>query len=1191
MSITSAETKKSLESDIEREFREDEQKRLEERKKRDEKYLEESKQREEEWRKRDRQFQIEMAKTMNNALLPSLLAMQAKASDSSLTADQRKELADNANKLKIMLLQNTASLSGPNSVLNQELQGLKAQQRVNERTNRELEFDRIFSVIFSKIGGRIDPEDIGHPTVVQFNQRYFSNEHANLDYTKEGFPRILELLMKFLALSKPNPLAPKKQMTERAFREAFARTKSCLSTLSAEQFLQIIKLFTDCKAINHFSLDKVDCDYGTIFGEALAENKWEQALGLMRFGLTTVMGSDLEMTWGGPMIRTKMWISGGNPTPPGHEKGEKLMAACKEGNADRVRSLIMNEGADSNYVDSFGQTPLIAAKNADVVMALIAPDMPMLESGKKIDTSVKMDISKRANVNYVYEGNHKLGPRLSPLPHAVSNVAETGVNKIKSLCSPKEVTKETLTMGLMEILSILDQGSIALEALNALLWRFKDVHSVEEPQTVASTFYDSPFWARPKTFDKQSFSVRGGRRVYNPFNATFLGALVHRLMYNNTQIVTETIHQMIELMVKEGADISCTDLLESNALFFAIENAEYLGTKVVKTLLASESLSKSFLLEAHSKIKEVLNPKIKAELEEIFKPRMQTLTKKDHKLFALIKKREKLLAKKFFNQLKTIKPKKIVVDEKSFKLPPGFTAKEQKAHAELLNAMEKDCVAVCEAAKISRDKAIEKIDQLVDSYNKVSYRAVIDDHFYKIYLWSILDAYPFDNNDTLLIKSSLEQVAYSIKEIIFDCSYKFQRHLLQTKAIANPSSPTVSISIAQAEFIDADIFEICRAAQKAQVEGIEKLKQLVTAFKARHGENANIHAYHKGLAAIHYAAQKGDVDSVIFLDSQSNIDGLYLPSQLPNKTTVLQYLIKAGKSDLYIKKKAEFDEANPQLVRKKVTSTTHTTAATYRSNFKEKFLSDSRFSTNYQASAPSNTANASTRTAAVPLTAALAKDDAKRYMKPPGQITGTSTVSQPTAVLSQSSGLTSASSISTGSYEALLRASEESLVPETTPATASASSNPPLLTAAEQYKSERENMDKLYEICSVASKVELESVKALVPGYIKIKDCSINTVYKDKHSKLQGTILHYACQAKATDEKTRADKVNMILYLEGQGANINIRAAGKSSPAVMLEKDKEAFALYQRLKKEAQEAQSNPTASIIVSTVTSTSNK
>lgn len=1200
MSTKSDEMKNTVESYTERRAREEQE------------YLAESKAREEERQRRIREFDVEMASTMHNTMLRTLLALEAKTLDSKLTDKERKAYADQANQLNIALLSNTAALSEPNSVIRKELKTLKAEQRVNGRSKRELEFDRIFSVIFSKIGGQIDFEDRGSPEIALINSKYFPNESPNADYTKQDFPKILVLLTKFLALSKQKDKNQKYKMSERAFREAFARTNVCLDTLSTEQFLQIIKLFVDCREQNHFSLDKVDCDQGTLFGEVLFQKKWDIALGLMRYKLTSVMGSDLGMIWGESTVRTKMLVQGGNPTPPGHEKGEELMQACREGNADRARALIMKEGANSNYVDSFGLTPLIAAKNADTALAVMLPDMPILKPGQRpnadTDTAYKkMDFSKRANVNYLHKGPHGMGPRLSPLPQAILDIAKTGPDKVNLLVMPNEITKETLQMGLMEILSILEEGNLALQALNSILWRFKDKHSVEDAKP-ASPFYDSPWYGRSKTFDKESFSLRGGRRVYNPFNASFLGALVHRLMYQNTEIVTETIHQMIELMVKEGADVSCTDLLESNALFFAVENAEHMGTRVVKTLLASEDIKGTLVVDAHSIIPQLSDPKVKAELEEIFKPHMEKFAKLG------------------------IEPR----------LKPSEA--QTKADSKL--------------SIVSTSTAAAKPD-------------------------------------------------------------------------ATLSSTTMAEQKAQSEFFAADIFEICRAAQKAQTEGIEKLKQRVATFKARHGENANIHAYHKGLAAIHYAAQKGDVDSVIFLESQSNIDGLNLPSQLANKSTPLQYLTRAGKLDLFIERKAALDKTDAESIRKKVSSAQPKTSV-YRSNtattpssitrssmdiklqsddskpkargsvdqpepapvpalkiskattsskrilttteiklindtcmimrdknekdrqpanlnetdlkvYKDKkqkefeaavavlisngllnegytagitalhfactknyfpeavylnekgasleqpaangltpnkILGDEKSTKRqgYNRALEASRAKASSSSIQItptsPTTSAPAStpvvfsaNDVNRYMRPKGTTSdsqSTTTLSPLEKIAAEYDSSTTQTTGDAQTHSGSTAASVTRASATSTASTGSSSIPAPILIAGEQYRLEQDNMDKLYNICRAASKNDLATVQELLPKYINAaQNCTVNTVYKDKNKILKGTIMHYACNAKA---------VETILYLETQGADINIKAAGKSTPLSMLMKDNASYTLYLKLKKDNAEA-------------------
>lgn len=717
--------------------------------------------------KRIKQYELETLAIINNAVMLGIAQASNEAANPNLTAAKRLEAQQNVKKIQTVFLEVMAKRTPnrPNTVINEEFNKLKA----DGRTKIELEFDEIFSVIFAELlGKQVEPK------LNRIQNRLFPNTSS--------YATILAVLNKTLN-------APK--LTERAFREGFAKIIPCLVSLDSKLCIEIINLFLACKMKHSFSLDSIsDPNYNmSIFGEAILLKKWDVVMHLISNKLISITESDHRNIWGGPTVRLGVLILplDDEKTTLDHEIDANLLQACRDGDINQIKFCLAFD-ANPNYANARGETPLIQAKNANVVDALISHHP-----------------TNRASVNYIYRDTAR---RLSPLPLAVLEVEKTGLDKVRVLLWPEEISKETLEMGLMEILSIVDKGPLAVAVFKEFLFRI----------------------------GKNSFSLetRGGRKIYNPFNATFLGALLTRLLYNNTKIVDESIRMLIEIAVEKGASVDCTDLSGHNPLSFAIANIEKVGVSVLKTLLKSKSIPKRLLIETHLTLKKIPDLKKRGELEEAFAPRMKTVTRQEYLLVSFMPRHEQgvqTLYKQYFEKLRS-KPnqnsRKNVYTESNKGLSTGSASVN-------LNNLKKD----------KEDK--DSQEQMKTQSTK-------------------------DINATLIEKKRLEDEKLAAK--------------------------------LKAEFQE-DLLKLCKIAQNG---GRKELQEFLPAFKAKYKEKANIHAYYNKVAAIHYSAQKGDVEAVLYLESQSNATephSIHLPTQLQQGTTPLQYLKLAGKLDLYHKRKAE----------------------------------------------------------------------------------------------------------------------------------------------------------------------------------------------------------------------------------------------------------------------------------------------
>lgn len=106
----------------------------------------------------------------------------------------------------------------------------------------------------------------------------------------------------------------------------------------------------------------------------------------------------------------------------------------------------------------------------------------------------------------------------------------------------------------------------------------------------------------------------------------------------------------------------------------------------------------------------------------------------------------------------------------------------------------------------------------------------------------------------------------------------------------------------------ADVLRLCKVASEGnEAEALFHLKVLVSAFKTKYKEKANINLYCNKATIMHRVAKKGRIEILLYLEGQGG--SMTLTTQTENKCTVMQYLEEnQDKLAAYKSRKAELEK-------------------------------------------------------------------------------------------------------------------------------------------------------------------------------------------------------------------------------------------------------------------------------------------
>lgn len=368
----------------------------------------------------------------------------------------------------------------------------------------------------------------------------------------------------------------------------------------------------------------------------------------------------------------------------GYRQGTALMLADEVETVD----VLIKGKADPNKISRDGRTAILTASNPGKLNALLNANANPCYVSPRGEMVWDHAIQNRDMVKILIDQHVPINPILStsqnPLKRAVLDLdkkdgmsLEHRLEVIELLLQAKCTEASTLEEGFIELLSQLEIGTPILRLMDAFL------HCREHNQSF-------------------SIDVRGGSKLLNPFNGSFLAALLTRCLYQNSEKVNEILPQLIMKLIHAGASDNIRDYTNHSPLSFLVENIEHMSLEtpermtdlvattqdfdkngdivfefvhaqpillsIINALLSSKTMLPETIQHAYEKISKISAHELRIKLQALFRPYMASVSISNNKQDI-----KSLGEAQIILTPQSIQDTKLTQDKARYKMPEPFT--------------------------------------------------------------------------------------------------------------------------------------------------------------------------------------------------------------------------------------------------------------------------------------------------------------------------------------------------------------------------------------------------------------------------------------------------------------------------------------------------------------------------------------